>query len=149
MSEPTTRSLTVPETSPSPADASEPTRAPMCTARPPMSAPISSHSPVCTPARSSIPSARTSPHSPHAELTADVDVDHAVTTPVQHERRAAHERQDRADVDGENVLDERADHPGAGRGTLEGRIEAPLHVAGEGGREQAHPAPLAPVGDDV
>ena len=35
------------------------TRAPMCTAIPPMSSPRTSHSPVCNPARTSMPSACT------------------------------------------------------------------------------------------
>ena len=53
--EPTTRSLTVLETSTSPGAARAATRAPMCTAMPPTSSPISSHSPVCRPARTSSP----------------------------------------------------------------------------------------------
>ena len=53
--EPTTRSLTVPDTSTSPGRALAPTRAPMCTAMPPTSLPITSISPVCRPLRTSRP----------------------------------------------------------------------------------------------
>jgi len=51
MADPATRSLTVLDTRTSPGPASAATRAPMWTAMPPMSSPISSHSPVCSPAR--------------------------------------------------------------------------------------------------
>ena len=57
--EPATRSFTVCETRTSEAPARAPTRAPMCTASPPTLSPIDSTSPVCRPARISIPSART------------------------------------------------------------------------------------------
>src|SRR5436309_13235954 len=46
MPEPTTRSLTVRDTSTSPGPASPQTRAARCTHMPPMSLPITSHSPV-------------------------------------------------------------------------------------------------------
>jgi hypothetical protein len=45
--DPATRSLTVLDTSTSPASASAATRAPICTAMPPTSSPIVSHSPQC------------------------------------------------------------------------------------------------------
>ena len=51
MPEPATRSLTVPETRTSLGAAKAATRAPMWTAMPPTSSPISSTSPVWTPAR--------------------------------------------------------------------------------------------------
>ena len=47
------------DTSTSFGPASALTRAPMCTAIPPMSSPRTSHSPVCNPARTSMPSACT------------------------------------------------------------------------------------------
>jgi hypothetical protein len=47
------------DTSTSFGPASALTRAPMCTAIPPMSSPRTSHSPVCNPARTSMPSERT------------------------------------------------------------------------------------------
>src|SRR4051794_40268294 len=57
--EPTTRSLTVLEVRTSPGPASDITRAAMCTAMPPMSEALSSHSPVWRPARISRPAIRT------------------------------------------------------------------------------------------
>src|SRR5262249_51958010 len=53
--EPTTRSLTVLETKTSPGPASAETRAPMCTAIPATDSPMTSHSPVWTPMRTSTP----------------------------------------------------------------------------------------------
>ena len=49
--EPTTRSLTVEDTSTSSGSARAPTRAPIATARPATSSPFDSISPVCRPAR--------------------------------------------------------------------------------------------------
>jgi len=57
--DPITRSRSVLDTSTSFGPASALTRAPMCTAIPPMSSPRTSHSPVCNPARTSMPSACT------------------------------------------------------------------------------------------
>ena len=57
--DPITRSRSVLDTSTSFGPASALTRAPMCTAIPPMSSPRTSHSPVCNPARPSMPSACT------------------------------------------------------------------------------------------
>src|SRR5439155_4017731 len=57
--EPTTRSFTVLDTRTSPALASAPMRAPIWTARPRISLPSTSTSPVCRPARTSMPSGRT------------------------------------------------------------------------------------------
>ena len=54
--DPTTRSLTVPETSTSPGAANAPTRAEMWTASPPRSPLRTSHSPVCNPTRNCTPS---------------------------------------------------------------------------------------------
>ena len=54
--EPTTRSLTVEETSTSPGSARAPIRAPIATAIPARSSPSNSTSPVCRPERTSIPS---------------------------------------------------------------------------------------------
>jgi hypothetical protein len=59
--EPATRSLTVEETSTSPAEADDAIRAPVATAIPATLLSWSSHSPVCTPARSSRPSSLTPP----------------------------------------------------------------------------------------
>src|SRR5437867_1037840 len=59
MPDPATRSLTVLETRISPGPAWAATRAPMCTATPPIFSPTISHSPVCRPARTSSPSSRT------------------------------------------------------------------------------------------
>ena len=58
--DPTTRSLTVLETSTSPGIAFASTRAPICTATPPMSSPSNSHSPVCRPILISSPRCRNS-----------------------------------------------------------------------------------------
>jgi hypothetical protein len=67
--EPATSSFTVLDTRTSPAPASAATRAPMCTAIPPTSASLISHSPVCSPARISMPSDRTSSAIAHAQRT--------------------------------------------------------------------------------
>ncbi len=57
--DPATRSRTVWETSTSPGPAIAATRAPMCTAMPPIFSPITSHSPVWSPARTVMPNERT------------------------------------------------------------------------------------------
>src|SRR4029078_3659467 len=60
LAAPLKRSFAVCETSPSPAPAAAATRAPITTARPATLPSCTSHSPVCTPARTSRPSPRTS-----------------------------------------------------------------------------------------
>jgi tetratricopeptide (TPR) repeat protein len=70
MPEPASRSLTVLETSTSPASALPATRAPIWTARPPRSAPRTSTSPVWTPARIWIPSEGTAWQIARAHRTA-------------------------------------------------------------------------------
>ncbi len=57
--DPITRSRSLLDTSTSFGPARALTRAPMCTAIPPMSSPRTSHSPVCNPTRTSIPNACT------------------------------------------------------------------------------------------
>ena len=64
MPEPATRSLTILETSTSPGPALAATRAATCTAMPPMSCANNSHSPVCSPARTSTPRLRAARQSP-------------------------------------------------------------------------------------
>jgi len=68
--EPATRSRTVCETRTSPGPASPPTRAPICTAIPARSLPTISHSPVCTPQRTSSPSGCTASRIAPAQRTA-------------------------------------------------------------------------------
>lgn len=58
MPEPATKSFTVVETGTSPGAASGSMRAATCTVRPARSSPRISHSPVCSPARTSMPSSR-------------------------------------------------------------------------------------------
>ena len=70
MPEPATRSLTVLDTSTSSGTACAAIRAPVWTAMPPILPPVTSHSPVCTPARTVIPSVRTSSMIARAQRTA-------------------------------------------------------------------------------
>src|SRR5437879_2596435 len=117
MPEPATRSLTVPDTRTSWGRAAAATRAPVGTAMPLIFDPATSHSPACSPGRSSKPSRGAA--DVLRQVAPGLDRDGPVTNAMENQRRRLDRRQNVTDIDLVIGPHQREDGSRAHRGPLQ------------------------------